>query len=83
MGWFKTFLIGAAASKSYQNIYNKPILTPPSGFVIRSIKQKGLGKKWEVKYSKETSMNLTSTFTISGGVKSVSVGKDKFYIDWP
>ena len=83
MGWLKNILLGSAAVKTYQNVYNKPIVTPPHGFVVRGLKQKGLGSTWVVKYSKIDSMNVTSQFTISSNTRSVNVGANKFVIDWP
>ena len=83
MGWVKNILLGGATVKTYQNVYNKPIVTPPHGFVVRGLKQKGLGSTWVVKYSKSDSMNVTAQFTISGNTRSVNVGANKFVIDWP
>ena len=83
MGWFKNILLGGAAVKTYQNVYNKPIVTPPHGYVVRGLKQKGLGSTWVVKYSKSDYMNVTAQFTISGNTRSVNVGANKFVIDWP
>ena len=84
MGIFKDLLVGAAGLKTYQNVYNKPIVTPPHGFVVRGLKQKGLGSTWVVTYSKEQSLNIKQSFTISGtSTKAISVGADKFTIDWP
>ena len=83
MGWLKNLLLGGAAAKTYQNVYNRPIITPPYGYVIRSLKQKGLGSTWIVKYSKRKSMNVTSQFTVNGSTTSVSIGGDKFTVDWP
>ncbi len=83
MGWLKSLLVGGAAAKTYQNVYNKPIVTAPGGFVVRGLKQKGFGSSWVVTYSNQSAMNVTSTFTISGNVRSVSVGRETFHIDWP
>ena len=84
MGLFKNLFIGAAGLKTYQNVYNKPIVVPPPGYVIRGLKQKGLGSTWVVTYSKEQSLNLKQSFTISGtSTKAISVGADKFTIDGP
>ena len=54
MGLFKKFVMGAAGIKTYQNVYNKPTVVPPPGYVIRGMKQKGLGSHWVVTYSKKT-----------------------------
>ena len=84
MGLFKNLFIGAAGLKTYQNVYNKPIVVPPPGYVIRGLKQKGLGSTWVVTYSKEQSLNIKQSFTISGtSTKAISVEADKFTIDWP
>ena len=83
MGFFKNFFLGGVAAKTYQNVYNRPIIVPPPGYVIRGMQQKGIGSKWIIKYSKEKSMNVTSTFSVTGSTRSVSVGADKFSIDWP
>jgi len=84
MGIFKKLLLGAAGVKTYQNVYNKPIIVPPPGYVIRGLKQKGLGSTWVVTYSKEQSLNMKHSFTIRGtATKAISVGADKFIIDWP
>ena len=83
MGMFKDLLLGAAGLKTYQNVYNRPIVIPPPGYVIRGLQQKGIGSKQIIKYSKEKSMNVTSTFSVTGSTRSVSVGADKFSIDWP
>ena len=64
MGFLKNILLGAAGVKTYQNVYNKPIIVPPHGYVIRGMKQKGLGSTWVIKYSKTKSMNITASFTI-------------------
>ena len=84
MGFWKNLLIGAAGVKTYQNVYNKPIVVAPPGHVIRGLKQKGLGSTWIVTYSKEQSLNIKQSFTIRGtATKAVSIGADKFIIDWP
>ena len=83
MGWLKNLLLGGAAAKTYQNVYNGPIITPPHGYVIRGLKQKGLGSTWVVKYSKRKSMNVTAQFTVNGSTRSVNIGGDQFTVDWP
>ena len=65
MGFLKNLILGAAGVKTYQNVYNKPIIVPPHGYVIRGMRQKGLGSTWIIKYSKTKSMNITSSFTIA------------------
>ena len=82
--WIKKATIGAVAVKTYQNVYNKPIVTAPPGFVIKGLKQKGLGATWEVKYTKSDQMNLTHSFTIKGTAqKATTIGNAKFVITWP
>jgi len=81
-GIFKKLFLGGVAAKTYQNIYNHPIVITPPGYVIRSMQQKGIGSKWVIKNSKEKSMNITSTFSVTGSTRSVSVGADKFSVDW-
>ena len=83
MGIFKKLLLGAAGVKTYQNVYNKPIIIPPPGYVIRGMRQKGLGTKWVITYSKESQLNITSQFTVNGRTRSVSIGANKFTVDWP
>ena len=84
MGFLKNLILGAAGFKTYQNVYNKPIVVPPPGYVIRGLRQKGLGSTWIVTQSKEHSLNMKQSFTIRGtATKAVSVGADKFTIDWP
>ena len=83
MGIFKKLLLGAAGVKTYQNVYNKPIIIPPPGYVIRGMRQKGLGSKWVITYSKESQLNVTSQFTVNGRTRSVSIGANKFTVDWP
>lgn len=83
MGIFKKLLLGAAGVKTYQNVYNRPIVVPPHGYVVRGLKQKGLGSTWVVTYSKESQLNITSQFTVNGRTRSVNIGADKFTVDWP
>tara|TARA_B100000035_G_C20992214_1_gene550725 strand:+ start:1037 stop:1288 length:252 start_codon:yes stop_codon:yes gene_type:complete len=83
LGFFKNFIVGAAGLKTYQNVFNKPVVVPPPGFVVRGMKQQGLGSTWVVTYSKTSSMNMKSNFKIRKGTSAVSVGANKFTIDWP
>ena len=73
MGFWKNLLIGAAGVKTYQNVYNKPIVVPPPGYVIRGLRQKGLGSTWIVTYSKEQSLNIKHSFTIRGTATKLSL----------
>ncbi|MDA8815762.1 hypothetical protein OAN62_04065 [Gammaproteobacteria bacterium] len=50
---------------------------------MRGLKQKGLGSKWVVKYSKENQLNVTSQFTVNSATRSVNVGANKFTVNWP
>jgi hypothetical protein len=65
----------------------KPTVTPENNeYVVRKIWfEKGFlgGGTWKVQYSKRNKMNSTSTHSISRNVRSFSVGRDKFYVDWP
>jgi hypothetical protein len=83
LGFWKNLLIGAAGVKTYQNVYNRPIIIAPPGYVVRGLKQKGLRSKWLVKYSKENQLNVTSQFTINSTTRSVNVGANKFTVNWP
>ena len=74
MGWLQ---------KHIKMFITVPFLIPPPGYVIRGMQQKGIGSKWIIKYSKEKSMNVTSSFSVTGSTSSVSVGGDKFSVDWP
>ena len=83
MGFWKNLFLGAATVKTYQNVYNKPIIIAPHGYVIRGMRQKGLGSTWVIKYSKENQLNVTSQFTVNGATRSVNIGANKFTVDWP
>lgn len=83
MSFLKKLLIGGAATKTYQNVYNKPIITAPPGYVVRGMKQKGLGSKWVIEYSKESSMNIKASFTVNKNITAMNVGGNKFIVDWP
>jgi hypothetical protein len=83
LGFWKNLLIGAAGIKTYQNVYNRPIIIAPPGYVVRGLKQKGLGSIWVVKYSKENQLNVTSQFTVNSATRSVNVGANKFTVNWP
>tara|TARA_B100000768_G_scaffold169852_1_gene175756 strand:+ start:816 stop:1070 length:255 start_codon:yes stop_codon:yes gene_type:complete len=83
MGMLKNLLLGGIGLKTYQNVYNRPIITPPSGYVIRGIKQKGFGSQWVIKYSKKTSMNITSSFNVNKNTRFMNIGNNKFAVDWP
>ena len=82
MGLFKDLLLGAAGVKTYQNVYNKPIITPPPGYIIRGMKQVGFGSTWKITYSKNGSSS-TNFFKINSRTKGYSMGSDKWGIDWP
>jgi hypothetical protein len=83
MGILKNLLLGGIGLKTYQNVYNRPIITPPSGYVIRGMKQKGFGSQWVIKYSKESSMNITSSFNVNRNTRSMNIGSKKFTVNWP
>jgi len=83
MGLLKNLILGVAGAKTYQSVFNKPIVTPPPGYVIRGMKQKGVGSSWVITYSKKNSMNLKSTFRVNPNIKAMNVGGAKFQVDWP
>lgn len=83
MGFWKNLLIGVAGVKTYQNFYKRPIIIEPPGYVLRGLKQKGLGSKRLEKCSKENQLNITSQFTINSTTRSVNVGANKFTVNWP
>ena len=76
-------MLGGIGMKTYQNVYNKPIVTAPSGYVVRRLKQKGISSSWVVDYSKINQMNLTQSFKISSSTSSINVGGNIFRVDWP
>jgi hypothetical protein len=82
MSFLKNLLLGVAGAKTYQNVYNKPIITPPPGYVIRGMKHSGIGSTWKITYSKNGSSS-TNYFKINSGTKGYSMGSDKWGIDWP
>lgn len=83
MGFLKNIVLGGIGLKTYQNIYNKPIVAAPDGYVITGMKQKGFGSTWDIKYSKCDQMNITRQFKVSGSTRSVTIGRDIFNIHWP
>ena len=83
MGFFKKLLLGGVAAKTYQNVYNKPIIIAPPGYVIRGMRQKGMGSTWVITYSKEDQLNVTSQFRVSQGTTAVNIGRYKFTVDFP
>ena len=83
MGFLKKALLGSIGIKTYQNVYNRPIVNPPMGFVIRGMKQKGLGSTWVIKYSKVGQMNITASFKVNSSTRAMSVGGSTFTINWP
>jgi len=83
MGFLKKALGIGLGVKTYQNVFNRPVITPPPGYVVLGQKQKGMGSRWVVTYAKKHQMNVKSTFTISSNTRAMSVGGNKFRIDWP
>jgi len=83
MGIFKNLFLGGATLKTYQNVYNRPIIVAPPGYVIRGMKQKGLGSTWVITYSKESQLNVTAQFRVSQGTTAVNIGRHKFTVDFP
>ena len=45
MGFWKNLLIVDAGVKTYQNVYTRPIIIAPPDYVVRGLKQTGLGSK--------------------------------------
>ena len=83
MGLFKNVLGAALGLKTYQNVYNRPIVIPPPGYVIKGMQQMGLGSTWKISYSKSNNMNVTSYFKINSGTTGYTMGADKWDISWP
>ena len=84
MGFLKNAVLGGLGIKTYQNVFNKPVVTAPDGYVVRGMKQKGLGSTWVIKYSKREQMNVTQQFKVRGSnTRMVTLGADRFTIDWP
>ena len=83
MGLFKNVLGAALGLKTYQNVYNRPIVIPPPGFVIKGMQQMGLGSTWKISYSKSNNMNVTSYFKINSSTSGYTMGADKWDISWP
>jgi hypothetical protein len=83
MGFFKKIALGALGVKTYQNVYNRPVVTPPSGFLVKGMKQKGLGSTWLIQYSKVDQQNLTQSFKVTRSTSAVNIGGHIFNINWP
>ena len=83
MGLFKNVLGAALGLKTYQNVYNRPIVIPPPGYVIKGMQQMGLGSTWKISYSKSNNMNVTSYFKIKSSTSGYTMGADKWDISWP
>jgi|TARA_B110000003_G_scaffold98285_1_gene100460 hypothetical protein len=83
MGLFKNVLGAALGLKTYQNVYNRPIVIPPPGYVIKGMQQMGLGSTWKISYSKSNNMNVTSYFKINSSTSGYTMGADKWDISWP
>lgn len=83
MGFLKKALLGSIGIKTYQNVYNRPVINPPAGFVIKGMKQKGLGSTWEIKYSKVGQQNITQSFKVTSSTNAVNIGGSIFNINWP
>jgi len=83
MGFWSNFFGGLAAAKTYQNVYNRPVVIPPPGYVVRGMEQRGVGSTWVITYSKQDNLNYKQTFSINSSTRSMSVGGDVFTVDWP
>ena len=83
MGILKNILGAAVGLKTYQNVYNRPIVIPPPGYVIKGMQQMGVGSTWKISYSKSNNMNVTSYFKINSSTSGYTMGADKWDISWP
>ena len=83
MGFFKKLLLGGAAAKTYQNVYNRPIVIAPPGYVIMGMRQRGVGSTWVITYSKEGHLNSTTDFNVSQGTTDVHTGGVTFKVNFP
>ena len=73
MGFFKKLFLGGAAAKTYQNVYNRPIVIAPPGYVIMGMRQRGVGSTWVITYSK-VGQSSTDEFSVSGGQIDANAG---------
>ena len=80
MGFLKKVILGSIGVKTYQNVYNRPVVNPPAGFVIKGMKQKGLGSTWLIKYSKVDQQNITQSFKVTSSTRTVNLGGNIFNI---
>ena len=83
MGILKNILGAAVGLKTYQNVYNRPIVIPPPGYVIKGMQQMGVGSTWKISYSKSNNMNVTSYFKINSSTSGYTMGADRWDISWP
>lgn len=83
MGLFKDLLVGAAGLKTYQNVYNRPTVIPPPGYVIKGMQQMGIGSTWKISYSKTSNPNITNYFKINSSTSGYTMGADRWSISWP
>ncbi len=83
MGILKNILGAAVGLKTYQNVYNRPIVIPPPGYVIKGMQQMGVGSTWKISYSKSNNMNVTSYFKINSSTTGYTMGADRWDISWP
>ena len=79
-----TFLAGAAAAGAAKNKISPPIVVSENPeYVVVGMKPSGLNS-WQVQYSKRTSLNVKSSFTVqrSSGGSVKHVGASRFRISW-
>ena len=79
----KKAVVAGIAAKAYQNILRKPTVIPPPGYVIKGLKQKGVGSTWEVRFSATDRQNITNTTKINKRTRGFSHGAAQFKVEWP
>ena len=82
MGFFKKLLLGGAAAKTYQNIYNRPIVVAPPGSVLKGMRQRGFSSTWVITYSK-VGQSSTDEFSVSGGQIDANAGGGRWTVHFP
>ena len=83
MGFFKKLLLGGAAAKTYQNVYNRPIVIAPPGYVIMGMRQRGVGSTCVITYAQEGRLHSTTDFNVSQGTTDVSMEGVSFKVNFP
>lgn len=83
-GGLFTFLAGGAVAGAAKNKISPPIVVSENPeYVVAGMKPVGLNS-WQVQYSKRSSLNVKSSFTVqrSRGGSTVSSGGTKFKVSW-